>query len=97
MDVFFNPIQDGPFWGCSPMASKKAPIPKIYHTYPTVMKLGTVIPYLKKIQKYKNDVTHSLSSTEISIFQWKFRMFAISRNKDKVFYLYKNFHSFNLF
>ena len=26
-------------------------LPKIYHTYPTMMKLGTVIPYLKKIQK----------------------------------------------
>ena len=32
--------------------SKKAlPLPKICHTYPTMMKLGTVIPYLKKIQK----------------------------------------------
>ena len=31
-------------WG-----GKKAP--KICHTYPTVMKLGTVIPYPKKIQK----------------------------------------------
>ena len=31
--------------------SKKSPLPKICHTYPTMMKLGTVIPYLKKIQK----------------------------------------------
>ena len=30
---------------------KMAPLPKICHTYPTVMKRGTVIPYLKKIQK----------------------------------------------
>ena len=30
--------------------SKKAPFPKICHTYPTVMKLSTVKPYLKKIQ-----------------------------------------------
>ena len=29
----------------------KATLPKIYHTYPTMMKLDTVIPYLKKIQK----------------------------------------------
>ena len=28
-----------------------APLPKICHTYPTMMKLGTVIPYPKKIQK----------------------------------------------
>ena len=26
-------------------------LPKICHTYPTMMKLGAVIPYLKKIQK----------------------------------------------
>ena len=30
---------------------KKVPLPKICHVYPTIMKLGTVIPYLKKIQK----------------------------------------------
>ena len=30
---------------------EKEPLPKICRTYPTVMKLGTVIPYLKKIQK----------------------------------------------
>ena len=30
---------------------KKAPLPKICHTYPAMMKLGTVIPYLKKTQK----------------------------------------------
>ena len=29
----------------------EAPIPKICHTYPAMMKVGTVIPYLKKIQK----------------------------------------------
>ena len=27
------------------------PLPKICHTYPAIMKLVTVIPYLKKIQK----------------------------------------------
>ena len=30
--------------------SKKAPLPKIRLTYPTMMTLGTVIPYPKKIQ-----------------------------------------------
>ena len=50
---FLNPIQDGHFRGCSRMTGggKKAPLPKICHIYPTMMKLGTVIPYLKKIQK----------------------------------------------
>ena len=47
-----NPIQDGPFWGCSRMGrAKKAPLSKICHKYPTIMKLDTVIPYLKKTQK----------------------------------------------
>ena len=47
-----NPIQDGIFRGCSRMeGGKNAPLFKICHTYPTTMKLGTVIPYPKKIQK----------------------------------------------
>ena len=28
-----------------------AAFPKICHTYPTIMKLGTVVPYLRKIKK----------------------------------------------
>ena len=31
--------------------AKKAPLPNICHTFPAMMKLGTVIPYLKKIHK----------------------------------------------
>ena len=38
-----NPIQDGHFWGCSRMGGGGS--------NPTVVKFGTVIPYLKKIQK----------------------------------------------
>ena len=39
----------GQEWG------KKAPLPKICQTYPTMMKLSTVIPYLRKTQKmYKS-------------------------------------------
>ena len=52
-----NLIQDGLFWGCSRMGGGgfMTPLPKIYHTYPTMMKLGTVIPYLRKIKKtYKS-------------------------------------------
>ena len=55
-----NPIQDGHFRGCSRMRGEGAKRPpslksvthtKICHTYPTMMKIGTVISYLKKIQK----------------------------------------------
>ena len=38
-------------WGGGGGWGKKASLPKISHTYPTMMKLGTVIPYLKKIKK----------------------------------------------
>ena len=47
---------------------KKAPFPKICHTYPIRMKLGTVIPYPKKVRKIYEPVTHALSSADISIF-----------------------------
>ena len=47
-----NAIQDGPFRGYSRMGGQKGPhLPKICQTYPTMMKLGTFIPYLKKTQK----------------------------------------------
>ena len=37
---------------------QKKTLPKICHTYPTVMKLVTVVAYLKKIKKiYKSCVT----------------------------------------
>ena len=46
-----NPIQDGHFLCCSRMGRVKKPhLPKICHTYLTMIKFGTVIPYLKKIE-----------------------------------------------
>ena len=70
-------------WG-----GKKAPLPKICHTYPTMMKLGTVIPYLKKIQKYMSHVTRPLSSAFYCRISTNF---AISRNTDIDFILAHNF------
>ena len=76
----FNSIQDGHFRGCSLMVGvKKAPIAKICHTYPTMMKLGKVIPYLKKIKKYMIHVTQPLIS---AFFHRKSANFVISNNKD---------------
>ena len=51
--LILNPIQDGHFWGCSRMGggAKSPPLPKVCHTYPLMIKLGTAIPYPKKIQK----------------------------------------------
>ena len=67
--AIINPIKDGPFRDCSQMGEcKKALLPKIYNIYPTMIKLGTVTPYPKKIQKCINQITHPLSSADISIF-----------------------------
>ena len=47
---WISPIQDEHFRGCSRMwgggCKKAPPVPKTCRTYPTMMKLGTVIPYL---------------------------------------------------
>ena len=50
---FFNPIQNGLLRGRSRIGGGLfcPPLPKICHTYPTMMKLGTVIPYQRKIKK----------------------------------------------
>ena len=77
--------------GCG---GKKTPLPKICHTYPAMMKLGPVIPYIKKIQKYINHVANSLSSADINIFHWKSENFAISRNEDIDCILMNNFQLF---
>ena len=62
-------------WG-----AKKAPLhPNICHTYPTIMKLGTVIPYLRKIQKIYESREHLVSFANISTFSQKSAYFAISR------------------
>ena len=41
--------------GWPPKKAQKGPLPKICHTYPTMMKLGTILPYIKEIHKiYKS-------------------------------------------
>ena len=54
--------------GRGPLSTKGPPLPKIRYTYPTMMKLGTVIPNLKKIVKIYKYMTHPLTSAGISIF-----------------------------
>ena len=45
-----------------------SPVPKTCHTYPTMMTLGIVIPYLQNVQKYMNHMTQPLSSADTIIF-----------------------------
>ena len=63
-----NPTQDGPLVGLlTNGGGQKAPSPrlcKIRHTYPTLMKLGTVVSFPKKIQKI-----HKSSDTPLE-FCW---------------------------
>ena len=62
-----NPIQYGLFRGCSRMGGKP-PLPKTCLTNPTMMKLGTVILYLKKFQKLYESLDTPLEFADISIF-----------------------------
>ena len=62
------------------MGSKKVPLPKICHTYTAMVKLGAVIPYLKKIQRMHKTRDTPLISADISDFSRKSANFAISRN-----------------
>ena len=69
---FYGPIQDGTFWGCSRMGwrVKRHVFLKICHTYSlksTMIKLGTVILYLKKTTELTY-VTHPLNFADMSIF-----------------------------
>ena len=76
--VALNPIQDGFFRGCSRMGGGQ-----ICHTYPTMMKLGTVILYLKKFQKlYKSSDTPFEFCWHQHFFYPKSANFAISKNTD---------------
>ena len=62
---------------------KRAPLSKISHTFPTMMKLGTVIPYLKKIQKlYDSHDTPPDFCLHQYFVNRKSANFVISRNKD---------------
>ena len=73
--------------------------PKIWHIYPTIMKLGTLIPYLpylKKIQKGIYHMVHPLSSVDLIIFYQKSATFVILGNADKDCILMHNFYLFKL-
>ena len=64
-DKYINPFDDGSFRGCSRLCEQKVPFHKVCHSYPPLIKLGTVIPYIKKIQKtYRSRET-------LSYFWWK--------------------------
>ena len=98
-----TPIQDGHFQSCWRMGDQTGPLPKICHTNPTIMNIGTVIPYLKKIQKYVNHVTlyENIWTRWVlltsAFIHWKSANFVISRNIDIDCILVHDFYFLNFF
>ena len=66
-------------WGLGGGA-KRPPLPEVCHTYATMMKLVTVIPYLKKSSTWVLKPWVLLTS---AFFYRKSANFAISRNTDR--------------
>ena len=65
------------FGGCYAWEGQKGPVAKICHIYPAMMKLGTVIPYLKKIQKIYE--SRDIPVAGISIFTLEISKFCYSK------------------
>ena len=72
----------------------KSPLPKICQTYHTMMKPGTLIPYLKKIPKMYKSHDAPLEFCWHWHFYQKFATFVILRNTDKGCILMYNFYFF---
>ena len=62
--------------------AKRPSLPKVCQTYPTVVKLGTVIRYLKKFQKLDESDDTPWVLLASAFFYRKSANFAISRNTD---------------
>ena len=95
-EIWVNPIEDGLFPGCSRMRGwEKSTFLKFCHTYPIIMKLDTVAPYLKTIQKaYKSSYTFLEFCWHQHFFHRKSATFFELRNAD----IYCSFmHSFYFF
>ena len=77
----------------------KSPLlPKICHTYTIKMKLGIVIPYLKKIPKIYESRDASLSSADISLSSSEISKFCyIRKYKCRLHFGYIISNSFDLF
>ena len=73
----------GTAYGCGwgeGWTKKSLSLNKTCHTYPAMMKLGTVIPYLKKI--YMNHVRQTFSFADMSIFSLEISKFCyIKKNR----------------
>ena len=80
-----NPIQNGPFRFFSRMGwGQKDPLHEICYTCSIILKLGTVMLYLREIKNIKNIyITWHNPSAEIGFFRQKLANFAIWRITSK--------------
>ena len=59
---------------------KKATLPKICHTHPSIIKLGSYTLQKEDTKKYMNHVIHPFSSSDISIFSPEISKFCYFKN-----------------
>ena len=78
LKILLNLLRIGIFDAAQGCVEQKGSLPKICHTYLTVMKLGTVIPYLKKTQKRYESRDTPLDLCWNQLFYCKVANFAIS-------------------
>ena len=92
MAVSLTLFRMGIFGAAHRWGGKETPLPKICHTYPTMMKPGTVIPCLKNIRNiYESRDTTPWLLLKSAFFHRKSVNFVISRNTDIDLILVHNF------
>ena len=96
LEVFFNPIQDELFRGCSRMAGGQKGPPSLRSVTHIRQwwKLAQLYLTRRRSKKYMNHVTHPWVLLTSAFFHQKSANFAISRNTDIDCILIHNFYLF---
>ena len=96
LEVFFNPIQDELFRGCSRMAGGQKGPPSLRSVTHILRwwKLAQLYLTRRRSKKYMNHVTHTWVLLTSAFFHQKSANFAISRNTDIDCILIHNFYLF---
>ena len=96
LEVFFNPIQDELFRGCSRMAGGQKGPPSLRSVTHILRwwKLAQLYLTRRRSKKYMNHVTHPWVLLTSAFFHQKSANFAISRNTDIDCILIHNFYLF---
>ena len=76
---------------------KKAPVPKICHTYPTIWNLAQLYFTSRKLEKYLKHVTYVLNSADIKIVYGNQQTLLYQEIQIQISFLYIFSNSFNFF